>query len=453
MAPTSELTSLRYTAPTCTLEVMGELSPLSQVAAKPILKRLRFELQIRSDEENRAVAPVAEVRGMRSHLLALSNAVRHHVQSHLNSPDDRAATAPAAGLEGISLEAESLTRHLLRLGNLVPRNQPQQVRLNLSQLADLAEVLDQFEASVALLPAELAPAVARRRITARQFPWANAAAAGLLVVVGASAVLSSVLNRGLSPQAGDSAVVLENTPPPKTSEYVPGVPPEAGLEANPGAVSGTVPEAPTQGSVPAQELPTPGSPGASEGLGPAGSQGPPIGPGVPAGGAVPPEGAAKGPAVGPAPAGEDPLNQTQSAPADTARSGGGSAPAALGAPPAPSAELGSPQAATQAAPVDPSEEAANAQSDVVGQPPPLETLRRTLEQQWQPPADLTVPLVYILTINEAGQLEAVVPQSTEAETYRDRIPFPPLGTVLAPSGETSWRVRLTLLPTGEVTLL
>ncbi|MBD0336484.1 MAG: DUF4335 domain-containing protein, partial [Cyanobacteria bacterium Co-bin13] len=98
MAPTSELTSLRYTAPTCTLEVVGELSPLSQVAEQPILKRLRFDLQI----QDISGQPVVEARGMRSHLLALSTLVQTYVQTYLNGPGDGALPAPAA--EGISLQ-------------------------------------------------------------------------------------------------------------------------------------------------------------------------------------------------------------------------------------------------------------------------------------------------------------------------------------------------------------
>lgn len=452
MAPTSELTSLRYSAPTCTLEVMGELSPLSQVAAKPILKRLRFELQIRPDDDNPTVPPVAQVRGMRSHLLALSNAVRHHVQNHLNTPVDSPLAAPAVSLEGISLEAESLTRHRLNLGNLVPRNQPQQVRLNLSQLADLAEVLDQFEAAVALLPAELTPSAAgrRRRASFQQFPWVNAAAAGLLVAVGAGAVLTSVLNSGMSPQAGDSAVVLENAPQ-SSPEYAPSLPPDAGVDAAPG----TAPEAPAQGAAPPESF-SAQVPSTAPEVSP-GSAGVPTaprtGPEAPAAGGAPPNGAAKAPAVGPPPQ-SDPFSQTQpTLPPDTARTGGGSNPAALSAPPAPAAESGSPQGSPLAS-ADPAVgTTANAQPDLADQATALETLRRTLQQQWQPPADLSAPLVYILIINEAGRLQSVEPQSAQAETYRDRIPFPPLGTALTSPRDTAWRVRLTLLPTGEVTLL
>jgi hypothetical protein len=422
MAPTSELTSLRYTAPTCTLEVVGELSPLSQVAEQPILKRLRFDLQIQDSSGQ----PVVEARGMRSHLLALSTLVQTYVQNYLNGPAETPPLPTVA--EGISLQPASPTRHSLDLGNLAARSGPRQVRLSTIQLADLADVLAQLEEAVAVLPTEVAPAEGRspRRLTSRRLAWGGTAAAALLVAVSVSAVLPGILQRGSVPQTASA-------PDGSADMAVPE--PEAGVFSAP---QPDLPELP----------PMPTSPGAlDQPLPPA--EGETVAPG--AGGAAPVPSPTLPPAAPTVPdAQQRAVPQPDAAPAPPqagpeANRALESGPSALSipesAPAAPDTLADSPSGGISSRAAAPA-------------PPPrsLEALQLALQDQWVPPADLTTSLTYVLVIDEAGNLQSVIPQGSLARANRDRIPLPPLGSPVLPPQASPQQLRLTLFPAGSVTL-
>ncbi|HEY9879608.1 MAG TPA: DUF4335 domain-containing protein [Leptolyngbyaceae cyanobacterium] len=463
--PTSELTSLNYTAPTCSLEVMGELSPLSRVAEKPILKRLRFELQIRTG----AGDLVVEVRGMRSHLLALANTVQTYVQNYLNTPSDSPELPSPTSTEGISLQPESLTRQTLQLGSLAPRSGPQQVPLNTLQLADLADVLDQLEAAVAILPADALPAQFQERrrplSLSRRYAWAGSAAAVLLVVVGASTILPSVLNQsrvsqtatsstpdlpdaetGVSSQAGGASGNLPTqVPAAKTSEPLPTESPQPTAEAPPAIA--------TQ---PNLATPLPSSGGSTQGLG----SNPPNTPNK-----------IQSPIIQPTPPVRSP--QPQESSPDNALSPNSQASNSQAAskipeetPTAPPSQTLEQSPAALSAPVPEGGSAANAQADsgagassrIADAPAAtdllqsIEVLRARLQQQWTPPGDLRVPLTYVLVIDPTGTLQSVIPQDDAARAYRDRIPPLTPGTPLTPAQETRQSLRLTLFPSGTITL-
>jgi Domain of unknown function (DUF4335) len=406
MVPTSDLTSLRYRAPTCSLEVTGDLSPLSQVAGQRVLKRLRFVLELRSA----AGEPLAQARGMRSHLMALSTTVHHYVQSYLQT--DSADAAEVGSLEGISLRRQGLTRHQLHLGNLVPRNQSAAVSLSASQLADLAEVLDRFAAEVAVLPAEPGVAAQRRRVQSGRQRWLGAAAAGVLITLGVGTLLPVL--RQSSSLAPTATIQREDAP-------VPGAEQPSGFSAAPSVPAAPEPVPPA--APPEQLDPVPPASGAEQ------LPELPLRPSQPPAANQPPADAARPSEVPPAIA---------------------SAPAPETAARASSEAAGSTQADSQNQ--EPSALAADSALSAVG-PPTLDKLRASLQAQWQPPAELQQPLIYTLIIAETGELQAAVPQDAIAEQYRDRVPLPPLGTVVASPSPFSQRVRLTLLPSGEVTLL
>ncbi|HEY9762415.1 MAG TPA: DUF4335 domain-containing protein [Trichocoleus sp.] len=457
MTPTSELTSLNYTSPTCTLGLMGELSSLSRVAEKPILKRLRFELQIRTGEGDLVV----EVRGMRSQLLALTNTVQTYVQNYLDTPSDSPELPSPTTTEGISLQPESLTRQTLVLGNLAPRSGPQQVALNTLQLADLADVLDQLEAAVAILPAEMVPAsVQSRRPPSRRFAWAGStAAAALLVVVGASTVLPGILNQGrvsqpetasapdlippepeVSPRSGGiiSPPSLE-IPTAKTSEPSPARSPQPTPQTAPGAIANQPSQAP---ALPPSGRETQGFGSATPNTTqpPRSQTDSPTQPPQPQ--AVNPEiaslpnsqAASKIPETAPTPSPEQSLEQGQ---------------ATLSAPAPEGGTAAANDQADQAAGA--SNRTANIPADEVAEQS-IAILRARLQRQWTPPADLRVPLTYVLVIDPTGTLQSVVPQDRAAEEYRDRIPTLTPGALLTPAQETRQSLRLTLFPSGTVIL-
>lgn len=462
MTPTSELTSLNFTSPTCTLEVMGELSPLSRVAEKSILKRLRFELQIRSGGGDLVI----EVRGMRSHLLALTNTVQTYVQNYLNTPSDSPELPSSTTTEGISLQPESLTRQTLHLGNLASRSGPQQVPLNTLQLADLADVLDQLEGTVSILPADALPAQVypRRRPLSRRFAWAGPAAAGLLVVVGVSTVLPKILNSGQMSQSktasapdltqpeagmssrsgGTSGSLPPETPMAKTPEPLPTGTPQPTPETTPGAIANQpnlatplpTPRGQIQGL--GADTPTSGTPNTAQS--PAAQPAAPVRPPQPQ--IDPPESAsqpnsqatAKNPAEVDPTLSSDQMSEQASASLSAPTPEGGAAA---------SAQAESAAGTSSRTTTAPAEEEA-VQS--------IEILRARLQRQWIPPADLRAPLTYVLVIDPVGTLQTVIPQDDLAKEYRDRIPALVPGTPLSSPQESRQSLRLTLFPSGTITL-
>jgi hypothetical protein len=85
-------------------------------------------------------------------------------------------------------------------------------------------------------------------------------------------------------------------------------------------------------------------------------------------------------------------------------------------------------------------------------PPWAETFQSSLQEQWQPPAGLTHPLVYQIVITQDGTLARVIPQTDLAQQYQDDLPIPDLGEAIAPPGTPAQTWELTFLPSGEVTL-
>jgi hypothetical protein len=79
----------------------------------------------------------------------------------------------------------------------------------------------------------------------------------------------------------------------------------------------------------------------------------------------------------------------------------------------------------------------------------MPTLPERLQAAWQPPTDLTEPLVYRLEVAADGTLAAVLPENEEAAEYRDRSGIPEVGTLLLNPGE-SQQFRVTLAPDGSV---
>ncbi|HEY9667855.1 MAG TPA: DUF4335 domain-containing protein, partial [Coleofasciculaceae cyanobacterium] len=82
--PLSNSILRRYTPPTCTLEIVAKNSPLSRFVGQPVLKDLRFEL--RFDDPRQPEDQGVTIRGDRTELEMLYEAVNSYVQDFLNSP-------------------------------------------------------------------------------------------------------------------------------------------------------------------------------------------------------------------------------------------------------------------------------------------------------------------------------------------------------------------------------
>ncbi|HLO85617.1 MAG TPA: DUF4335 domain-containing protein [Nostocaceae cyanobacterium] len=177
--PRSNSVIRRYTPPTCTLEILAQSSPLSQLMGKTVLKQLRFQLHFddpRLPEEQKII-----IKGDRNQLEALCDAVTTYVQELLQKSADSfwvsitdspelngvlgESTSPDAGATKtlnstntkipdphIYLEASSQLTHKLNLGSLANQSSGPAIKLTLLQLFDLASALDEYAADVMALP-------------------------------------------------------------------------------------------------------------------------------------------------------------------------------------------------------------------------------------------------------------------------------------------------------------
>jgi hypothetical protein len=440
MTSTTQLTPLRYDAPTVTLEVMTREAAVSQWSDKPVVQVLRYHLQIRdlSGEQT----PI-EIRGDRASFLPLTQAVETYVQAQLGGAHDRPQPTSTP-----YLEARGLTQHTLHLARDRTTAGQSQVTLGAIQLADLEQVFDDLNQAVRPLPISL--------IAARQrHPWQQwgAAAAGLVAAVG----VTTVLWPDYQSQQG-----LETAQPVPSADQETALSPDSSAEDSaspPDAPAETPAEAPASGSAETTDEP------------PAADEPSAIAPAAPRSQPETNDNSAAAPAT-PRP--------SAPTPAPTADAGAGAAPAADNAPgdgsptPTPEAapesqsqtDLSPPAPATSAAmptqpPTDteaaePTAETAETFSDTAPQrgaiaptPGSLAALVQQVQERWHPPSDLTQTLTYTLVFAADGTLVEVIPGDDVAAEYRDRTGIPPVGTVGLPSGDPQ-RVLLLLRPNGEV---
>jgi len=215
----------RYTPPTCTLEIVAKTSPLSRWIGKSVVKDLKFELHF--DDPRQPEEKLVTIKGDRTELDVLYEAVSHYVQNFLNtSPpplpwmkptpsaqpdqaeesdstppeptsaislmtadqpqDNQESELPATKLQplkqwtlplGVTLQPKGLVTHELVLGQLANEDSGSAVNLSVLQLFDLATALDDYAAEILALPN------LNRAGTAKVLPlWTKAAAAVVLAV-------------------------------------------------------------------------------------------------------------------------------------------------------------------------------------------------------------------------------------------------------------------------------
>jgi hypothetical protein len=184
----------KYSAPTCTLEISANSSPLARWTQKPTLKNQRFNLNFndpRMGEEQWTV-----LRGDRIKLEALTDAVASYIQTFLtrshtlalpdaeNELTDAVIPEIAGTPQGITLQPKGLLAHTLCLGTLATEMTGPDLTLTSTQLADLASVLDEHSAETIALP-----------VLTRSFAWTRSPAvwgkiaAGTLLSVGLTATI------------------------------------------------------------------------------------------------------------------------------------------------------------------------------------------------------------------------------------------------------------------------
>ncbi|MBE9111735.1 DUF4335 domain-containing protein [Nodosilinea sp. LEGE 07298] len=438
MAAIATVTSYEYAAGTCTLRLVGELSPLSQVTGRPVLGRSRFSLQMYGEEADAAIAAatnqavIFDVSGREPQFSALAGLVQTYVQRHLNAD---ALTAGGAVSQGDSaIQPVGLTRHRLTLAT--PPEPPKIVELSTLQLADLADALEQADGNLQIIPDHALP---KTRWVRPKLPlWI-----GSIAAVGIAALLGNQLLT-----TAPSSVVLSPSEPQTTNESTRQLPPSSSQQ-------------PTQGDAPAVDSPAAESvesPSAAGEALPTPTTTAPTTPAAPATRPtdVTPKTSPPPSATSPAPATSNGTSPAPDAPPQAeARAGGAqlarpdsnTAAEPAPVPTSPSADRSAPDTpeAFEASPEIAATRAPDAALDWVA------ALRQALQQQWRSPANLAAPLRYRITLEPDGTVETLEPLDDLSATYQDNPTLPQPGTTIPGiARDESTTVEVQFLPTGEV---
>lgn len=452
MAAIASVTSYEYAAGTCTLRLVGELSPLSRVTDRPVLSRSRFHLQMHQQEATEAAQGVAnptvlfELSGREPQFSTLSGLVQGYVQRRLSAD---ALTAREIVSQGASsLQSVGLTRHRLTLA--APPNPPSRIELSTLQLSDLADALEQAEGNLQIIPDHT---LAKARRTRPRLPlWLGSVAA-----VGIAALLG---NQFLTTAPGP--VVLSPSESQTATDAIPQAPagnrPLSTEELSPAGDANTAPEA-------TEKLPPADT-----------SNGPPPPAPRSLGNSASPSEQASNPEASPLPSGPAP-RPPQASPAPTTRA---SPSPELSDNALPQADAG---AAAQLARPD-SDQAAEPDREPVSpsaiesvprspntfdtgaydtgarsaapsaqalDPVWVDALTNSLQQQWRPPANLAATLYYRLTLKPDGTVESLDPLNDLSATYQVNPTLPQPGTTLPGVGSSdATTVEVEFKPSGEV---
>ncbi len=442
MAQAATITSYEYAAGTCTLRLVGELSPLSQVTGRPVLGRSRFTLQVHGDAilgETRAAANQAvifETSGREPQFSALADLVQTYVQQQLSA--DALATGAAIARGENTLQPAGLTRHRLTLP--APPAPPRGVELSTLQLSDLADALEQAEGNLKIIPDAALPKARRVR---PQLPlWlGSVAAVGLAALLGNQFLTTAPSPVVFSPDGSPTSEsqtlngATAESPADSHQQSLEESAPTADANTETGAVTGEavpapITTAPTTTSAPSGEVAEPGTAKTS-----------PQVPTSPAPAARRPQ-TATAPAPAYPPQAEAQGEQGESPDADmTAEQFSNAArPDTLRAPAAPEAFDASPSSAATSAP-----------DSALGW---ITALTLTLQQQWRPPANLAAPLRYNLTLEPDGTVTTLMPLNDFSATYQNNSSLPQPGrTISGVVRDESTTVEVQFLPSGEVVVV
>jgi cytoskeletal protein RodZ len=443
MAQTATITSYEYAAGTCTLRLVGELSPLSQVTGRPVLGRSRFTLQVHGDDapgETRAAATQAvifETSGREPQFSALADLAQTYVQQQLSA--DALATGGAVTRGENTLQPVGLTRHRLTLA--APPAPPRVVELSTLQLSDLADALEQADGNLQIIPDAALPKT--RRVRPKLPLWlGSVAAVGIAALLGNQFLTTAPSPVVFSPDGSPTSEsqtlngATAESPADSRQQSLEESAPTADASTETGAVTGEavpapITTAPTTTSAPSGEVAEPETAKTS----------PQPVPAPPAPAARPPQ-TATAPASAYPPQAEAQGEQGESPDADMAAEQFPNAarPDTRRAPGAPEAFDASPDIAATAAP--------DSALDWIT------ALTFTLQQQWRPPANLAAPLRYRLTLEPDGTITILEPLNDFSATYQNNFSLPQPGdTISVVVRDESTTVEVQFLPSGDVVVV
>jgi hypothetical protein len=481
----ASITTREYFSGSCTLRITGQLSPLSQVADKPVMVRSRFNLQLLSENEldepitssyaGATSPPRLELSGKAEQFSALVTTVNRYVQGQLTLAH---TTGPSASLGatpgGISLQPLGLTRHRLILSPDLRPSQESNVEISALELADMADVLEQADSDL-YLPTEAD--LPRRSSSRPKLPiWiGSAAAVGIAAILGSQwlPLQTPLTNLPTATREGDIALednqeleslsqepVQESAGTPREAaesfdttadtaeEQRPAAAPETAVESvppvdaqpAPGISPSPAPSRPESVESPA-DVRTPASEPRAATPSPQTRTEP-----------VTPETATPEQAPSPATADE---SREPPAPAPSVARNEDVGEAEAFSEPAPQPErLSLPETSNngEVAGAAPDQRAADqALAPVSVLLPWQEQLRQQLQRNWAPLPNQSGPLRYRLTIDRDGILQSIIPLSERSQQQQASLSLPQAGgpIPLFPAGAASV-IEIQFFPSGEV---
>jgi hypothetical protein len=486
--------------PSCTLQITDRNLPGSGSASSinaPIQFEVRFhDSQLPEEEQLR-------IQGDRHSLVELHEVVKNYVQRVLASSPERfnallgettvstdtlpsnslpeldaagSASAPNVNKQIYIQPGEGLS-HNLFLGSLAP-SMGQFIPLSMTQLFDLANVLDEYAADVLATPVSFDTAT--RRATTPSTTWAGIAAV-LLAGVGLTAGIVHLLNRSEEPQTASRLSQQPNTLQPSPSptlspDTLPSLPPTTNLPSpTTSPTLGSLPNAPTAGSSPTNTTLQPGT------TLPATPTMPPAPPDI---GVSPLPGIAQAPPSSSQPSQQQQADNFTAQPSNIATLPGIAPDNNLPSPPTPDRSAQTPptiavpaeppsnltpppsvegltsreriRAALEGKPVEAppakSSRQQAPQATAFAPTPQINEVKEYFQRRWKPPSGLTEPLEYSLVLDVDGSVQRIEPLGKAARNYVDRSGLPLIGEPFVsanPHGETP-RVRLILGADGKV---
>jgi hypothetical protein len=256
MAAIASITTYEYAAGTCTLRLVGQRSPLSQVTGRPVLARSRFYLQVYQGYVDAGAlatdtqpAPSFEASGREPQFAALTELVQRYIQGQISA--EALGTSGTISYGESTLQPVGLTRHRLTLA-VAPAAQI--AELSTLQLSDLADVLEQAEENLQLLPEQAMPRAARPARPRLPLWIGSVAAVGIAALLGNQFLTTAPSPVVLSP--GESQPTTESTTQAPSSN-------QEGPTADPAPAADTLPEGESTAAAPLApdaERPAPAAP-------------------------------------------------------------------------------------------------------------------------------------------------------------------------------------------------
>lgn len=466
MIQTIPLTSFSFETATCSLSVTGQVAAISQLSEQLILKRLRFQLQIRSDAQPftpttdsvTEPAPIlVTIAGQTAQLALLQDQLQGYLQTYLQARTLESAIAAPAQIEASPLfQPLGLTRHRLEVVRLQPQPPVDWVELSSLQLSDLMETLSQMAGTIRVLPEDLATATRTRH---HRSLWLGSAAAAVVAAILGVKLINPmapipVFETAEQPTSQPAPAVQKQTPPAAESDQqeAPTAPePEASPpELGQGSAPPATPESATGAGSP---QPTANTDSAAQNLSPttptpadqkAGQPPTPAARSTPLPAAVPP-------APDPATAVSPRATEEAAPPAATINT---PAPDSTAAGRSTSAYSSTPSVAAPATPESLSQAADSSQpSRAPIQVRWQDELAASFAQSWPFSAPLPAAISYEVEIAADGRLQRLTPLTELAKTLQNQLQFPTLGQmVTAPIPTGAQRAYLHFSPHGDLTV-